>query len=79
MASPSKMKRRIARRKWKAARKAANTERYSTYKRPGSKKTSSNRKHLHDIQNCGNVGCLRCFPDVSERTALYFKARSAAR
>lgn len=31
----------------------------------GRSRTSAGGKHLHRIENCGNIGCKRCFPQFS--------------
>ena len=72
-----------ARRAAKAAKKAAYAAMRGTSKK--SKKISSrskgasSHKHQHLIDNCGNIGCSRCFPQfvrtvsngaVREKTTL---------
>lgn len=76
MASPSKLRRRMERRKAKEERKAINLAKYGPKVKSSSNK-GAGKKHLHLTPFCGNVGCLRCFPDDSERTAKYFAARRA--
>lgn len=76
MGKAAKTRRAEQRSKEKRTRKARQQALYESYKAAGSNKKSkrntlSARRNggilttKHSVVNCGNVGCCRCYPDLS--------------
>ena len=73
MSKKSKAKRKDARKLEKSRRKAAKAALYKSYSERGhenatkkrGKRTESKGKGQHLMADCGNVGCLRCYPALN--------------
>jgi hypothetical protein len=73
MSKKSKAKRKDARKLQKAQRKAAKAALYKSYSEKGReaatrrhrKKSEGGGKHQHLMADCGNPGCLRCYPELN--------------
>ena len=69
----SKKRRKDTRKMEKAKRKAAKAALYKSYSEKGhentarkhGRRTESKGKGQHLMADCGNVGCLRCYPHLN--------------
>jgi hypothetical protein len=74
MSKAAKSRRSDARKSAKASRKAAKAALYHSYaeqghknraKKHGGKSTEGGHKGQHLVADCGNPGCIRCYPDLN--------------
>ena len=72
MSKKSKLNNREKRLQEKRSRKASNKAKYAEWKRLGingkSKRFQRKKSKIqlidHPYGNCGNIGCIKCFPDL---------------
>jgi hypothetical protein len=87
MSKKSKARRSDARKIEKARRKAAKAALYKSYSEKGhesvthkhGKRTEGKGKHQHLVADCGNTGCLRCYPHLNNYLLGNGKTRLAWR
>lgn len=71
MGKIGKSKRSDKRKQEKARRKAAKAALYRSFAEKGKarkaseQKTEGGHKHQHLTADCGNVGCIRCYPHLN--------------
>lgn len=85
MSKSGKKKKASAKRALKARRKDVKRALYKSYSELGQAKKdsehktqASGKKHQHIVADCGNTGCVHCYPHLNKRILGNGKLKSAS-
>jgi hypothetical protein len=88
MSKKSRSTRSLKRKQEKASRKASKAALYRSYseqgrknrlKKVGGRVTTGGHKGEHLVANCGNPGCIRCYPELNNTMKCNGKLRLAVK